>query len=331
MKIPSARSSLVPVLAGAISLGCLSGLAQGQDEKIDFEKQIWPILERSCVECHKAPFEENGRTKKPKAGLRMDGAWAIKMGSENGKVLVPGNADDSELWWRTDLPEDDDDFMPPTGKADPLSAEEKALFKKWIDQGADFGEWMGSLEGKPKEVSNSGDKMPVSEIQEVYKALSEGLEAPKEEAWKNVTAAGGRVMPLAAGSPLLSIDFRLVREEADDAKIGSISAVGNHVAQLDLSKTAVTDAGLAPISDLGRLVKLDLSQTSVSDEGLKALGGLKELRYLNLYGTQVSDAGLKPIQGLENLENLYLWQSKVTAKGIKALEKARPDLKVIWK
>lgn len=331
MRIPFVRSPFAPVVAGAITLGCMSDLAQGQDGKVDFEKQIWPILERSCVECHQAPYEENGRTRKPKAGLRMDGAWAIKMGSENGKVLVPGNADDSELWWRTDLPEDDDDFMPPTGKADPLSAEEKALFKKWIDQGADFGEWTGSLEGKPKEVSNSGREMPVSEIQEVYKALSEGLEVPEEEAWKDVTAAGGRVMPLAAGSPLLSIDFRLVREEADDADIGSIATVGDHVAQLDLSKTAVTDAGLAPVSDLGRLVKLDLSQTAVSDEGLKALSGLKELRYLNLYGTQVSDAGLKSLKGLENLANLYLWQSNVTAKGVKALEKARPELEVIWK
>ena len=68
----------------AISLG----VSPGQDQKIDFEKQIWPILERSCVKCHKAPFEENGRTIKPKAGLRMDGAWAISLGSENGAVMT---------------------------------------------------------------------------------------------------------------------------------------------------------------------------------------------------------------------------------------------------
>lgn len=304
---------------------------QAQDGKVEFEKQIWPILERSCVKCHRAPFEENGRTVKPKAGLRMDGAWAFIAGSENGAVLVPGKAGESEIWLRTDLPEDDDDFMPPTGKADPLSAEEKTLFKKWIDQGADFGEWVGNLEGKPKEISSTGDKLPVSEVQERYAALSEGLPVPKEADWKEVAAAGGRVMPLAADSPLLSIDFRLVREEADDAKIASISAVGGHVAQLDLSQTAVTDAGLAPVGDLKRLVRLNLSRTGITDAGLGALKGLENLDYLNLYGTQVTDAGLKQLATLKSLQNVYLWQSQVTNQGVKALQKALPEAKISWK
>ncbi len=322
-------SSSLAVSALFFASGLATGLAQ--DEKVEFEKQIWPILERSCVKCHKAPYEENGRTVKPKAGLRMDGAWAFKAGSENGAVLVAGKAEESELWLRTDLPEDDDDFMPPTGKADPLSAEEKALFKKWIDQGADFGGWAGNLEGKPKEMSNTGDKLPVSEIQEVYAALSEGLPQPKEDAWKDVAAAGGRVMPLAADSPLLSIDFRLVREEADDAKIATISAVADHVAQLDLSKTAVTDAGLAPVGSLKRLVRLNLSQTAISDAGLASLKELENLDYLNLYGTQVSDAGLKQLATLKSLQHLYLWQSKVTEKGVKDLQKALPEATISWK
>ena len=41
---------------------------------VDFEKEVWPILESRCVECHKAPYELNGLLKKPKAGLRLDGA-----------------------------------------------------------------------------------------------------------------------------------------------------------------------------------------------------------------------------------------------------------------
>jgi hypothetical protein len=244
-------------------LALLPAGASGQGEKADFEKQIWPILEKSCVKCHKAPHEEDGNTVKPKADLRLDGAWAITLGSKDGSVLTPGKADESDLYTRTALPEDDDDVMPPKGKADPLTADQKALLKKWIDEGANFGEWVGNLEGKPKEVTNTGGKMPVSQIQELYKKLSEGLPAPKEDAWKGVTAAGGRVMPLATGSPLLSVDFRLVREEADDAGIGTVAAVGDHVAQLDLSKTSVTDAGLAPVAEMKRLVRLDLNQTKI--------------------------------------------------------------------
>ena len=30
---------------------------------VDFEKEVWPILEERCVECHKAPYELNGKLK----------------------------------------------------------------------------------------------------------------------------------------------------------------------------------------------------------------------------------------------------------------------------
>lgn len=305
--------------------------ASAQGDKVNFEKQIWPILERSCVKCHKAPFEENGKTVKPKAGLRLDAAWAIKAGSENGAVLTTGKSAESEIYTRTALPEDDDDFMPPKDKADPLSAADKELLKKWIDQGADFGGWQGNLEGKPKEISATGDKIPVSEIQELYKKLGEGLKAPAETEWKGVTAAGGRVMPLAQDSPLLSVDFRLVREEADDARIGSIASVADHIAQLDLSKTSVTDAGLGEVGKLKRLVRLDLNQTKVTDAGLAALKGLENLTYLNLYGTEVTDAGLDALKGMKSLKSLYLWQSKATDQGVKKLQAALPEAKIVWK
>ena len=35
---------------------------------VDFEKQVWPILENRCIECHKAPYEQAGELKIPKPG-----------------------------------------------------------------------------------------------------------------------------------------------------------------------------------------------------------------------------------------------------------------------
>ena len=54
---------------------------------VDFEKQVWPILENRCIECHKAPYEQAGRVKNPKAGLRLDGAAHIMLGSDDGPVI----------------------------------------------------------------------------------------------------------------------------------------------------------------------------------------------------------------------------------------------------
>lgn len=147
---------------------------------VKFETEILPFLEKKCVECHSAPHaDKNGKIIKPKAGLRMDAAWAIKAGSEDGAVLVAGKPPESELFLRVTLPTDDDDFMPPSGKADPLTPEETELFKRWIEEGADFGDWHGNLEGKPATVSNTGDVVPTSEIQEVYKRLATGLTLPR--------------------------------------------------------------------------------------------------------------------------------------------------------
>ena len=217
---------------------------------------------------------------------------------------------------------------PPTGKADPLSDKEKELLAKWIDEGADFGGWAGNLEGKPKEISNAGGKIPTSEIQEIYKKLSEDLTPLKEEAWKDIAASGGRVMPLASTSPLLSVDYRLTAEDATDDKFSPITKIGNQVAHLDLSKTQVTDAIMDNIAGMERLVRLDLHKTSISDAGLAKLKGLKNLRYINLYGTQVSDSGLKHLHSIKSLKAVYLWNSNATPKGAKALEKALPGARI---
>lgn len=300
-------------------------------QKVNFEKDIWPFLEKKCVDCHRAPYEKGGKTKKPKAGLRFDGAWAIVLGSENGAVLVPGKADESELYGRVTLPEDDDDFMPPPGKADPFTKDEQALLKRWIDEGADFGGWIGNLEGKPKDVSNSGGKIPVSAIQEVYSRLSKDLPPLAEADWKSITAAGGRVMPLANGNPLLSVDFRLTGDEATDEKIATVKGIASNVAHLNLSKTSVTDAALAEIGKMKKLVRLDLHQTGITDNGLAHLHDLAELRYLNLYGTQVSDKGLAQLAKLKSLKAVYLWQSKATPQGAKKLQKALPDAEINFK
>ncbi|MBL9157202.1 MAG: hypothetical protein JNJ70_07015 [Verrucomicrobiales bacterium] len=299
--------------------------------EVNFEKEILPFLESKCLQCHKAPFEKDGKSVKPKAGLRLDAAWAIQAGSENGAVLVAGKSGESALYQRVTLPPEDDDFMPPKDKADPLTDAEVALLKQWIDEGAEFGEWRGNLEGKPADVSNTGKHITISETQKIYQRLAEGLAMPEEKSWESVTAAGGRVARLAQTSPLLSVDFRLAPEPATDEQILSAKVVAENLAHLDLSRSAATDGALALAAAAPRLVRLDLSNTAVGDAGLANLKELKELRYLNLHNTQVTDAGLKALEGLASLEAVYLWQSKATEAGVKALRQALPGAKINFK
>jgi hypothetical protein len=112
---------------------------------VDFEKEILPIFDAKCMKCHETEHEdETGKLKKPKGGLVMDTAEGLKKGGkEHGeKNIVPGKAAESRIYEVVAvLPISDEYFMPPEGKADPLTDAEKELLKKWIDEGANFGAW----------------------------------------------------------------------------------------------------------------------------------------------------------------------------------------------
>jgi hypothetical protein len=68
------------------------------------------------------------------------------------------------------------------------------------------------------------------------------------------------------------------------------------ITELDLSKSTVTDDHLGLINDLGLstlLLKLDLSQTAVTDAGFEKLVNLALLSDLNLVGTKVTPAAVE--------------------------------------
>ena len=110
-------------------------------DKVDFEKEVWPILHEKCVKCHRAPYKKGTRTKKPKGELQLDDKALFLKGGEGGVCVEPGKPDKSPLYKLTLLAPDHDDVMPPEGKADPLTDKEKATIKRWIEEGCDFGKW----------------------------------------------------------------------------------------------------------------------------------------------------------------------------------------------
>ncbi|HEX7859196.1 MAG TPA: c-type cytochrome domain-containing protein [Verrucomicrobiae bacterium] len=94
---------------------------------VTFAKDIKPMFEKACFNCH---GEE-----KQKAKLRVDSVEAILKGSENGKIVEVGKSEKSSLV-HTVAGLVEDMMMPPEGKADPLTKEQVALLRAWIDQGA---------------------------------------------------------------------------------------------------------------------------------------------------------------------------------------------------
>lgn len=94
---------------------------------LTFDKDIKPIFEKACVECH--------GEKKSKGKLKLDTLANTLKASENGKSVIPGKSADSALV-KAIARLNEDDAMPPEGKSKPLTAAEVGLVRAWIDQGA---------------------------------------------------------------------------------------------------------------------------------------------------------------------------------------------------
>lgn len=98
---------------------------------VDFVKQVKPILERSCVDCH--------GPQRARAHYRLDSREALLKGGDSGNAAaVPGHGDKSPLIQYVSGPGADLE-MPPKAKRhlyQALSAEEVRLLRNWIDQDA---------------------------------------------------------------------------------------------------------------------------------------------------------------------------------------------------
>ncbi len=111
------------VFASAAVLFCCRATGQ-----IHFSEDIQPIIEKNCVECH--------GPEKQKSGLRLDQKADALKGGDNGALLVPGNSAKSLLIQVVEGTHAEIGRMPK--KREPLSPDQIARLRKWIDQGADW-------------------------------------------------------------------------------------------------------------------------------------------------------------------------------------------------
>ncbi|CAN5563826.1 DUF1553 domain-containing protein [soil metagenome] len=96
--------------------------------KLEYNRDVRPILAENCFACHGADSAAR------KADLKLhdrDAALA-------SKAFVPGKPDESELVKRILLKDDDDELMPPVKSHKTLKPEQKAILKRWVQEGAEY-------------------------------------------------------------------------------------------------------------------------------------------------------------------------------------------------
>lgn len=95
-------------------------------EERELNVQVRSILAHNCYKCH--------GPEKVKGELRLDSKQMAMKGGENGPVIIPGDAANSELFRRINLAADHEDVMPAKGKKLPQG--DIDLLEFWIRKGA---------------------------------------------------------------------------------------------------------------------------------------------------------------------------------------------------
>lgn len=288
---------------------------------------VAPVFERRCVSCHK---EE-----KSKGQFRMDTFELLVKGGKEGPGIEPGNAAESNIVIRMELPEDDDDHMPPEGKPQVEDAE-LLVIKWWLDSGAD----------PAKKLTEYDVPAPVSEALALLTtyAPAVAVDAPghaapvaptgpsdalKSELAKLSSEFPGALSFESQDSARVTFSAVSMRGKFDDADFGKLAPVLPELVSADLSATLITDKSISMLGAAKNLRQLRLAETGITDAAIDSLLKLPALDSLNLYNTKVTDTGVLKLASIPSLKRLYLWLTAVTPEAVKALQEKLPDCEIV--
>jgi hypothetical protein len=108
-----------------VLLSILSVVPAIADEAVLYNRDIRPILADTCFHCHGPDAQTR------EADLRLD----LHADAAEHEAIVAGSPSDSLLYQRI-MSDDEHEVMPPPESGKTLTAEQKELLRRWIEQGA---------------------------------------------------------------------------------------------------------------------------------------------------------------------------------------------------
>jgi len=171
----------VPVFVArscSVLLAFLSPASVQANPKVEFNRDVRPILSDNCFNCHGSDSESR------EAGLRLDERDPAIAGGKSGlPAIVPGKPEESELLLRITAAHDSEDLMPTAdSKKAPLTAPQIAVLKQWIAEGAEYQpHWAFIAPRRPALPAGTKEANPVDAFVAVRR-LAAGLKAAPEAA-----------------------------------------------------------------------------------------------------------------------------------------------------
>ncbi len=304
-----------------LSLATLTKTERTKPTRIEqifvFEDVVQPLLEKRCVQCHRAG--------KLKGNLRLETHGDLLKGGKHGPAVVADNLTKSELYRRITLDPVHKEFMPTDGKT-PLTKTEVALIRWWIEKAAaadniKLTDVKGYQNVQPMVASVLGfagtTSVMAAEEGNSRFPVNPNIPLSGDTAQITVARREGFVIRVMNHQPLM-LDVTLPPKAGKSGvNLAVLKPLARHIIWLNLSDLNLTDGQLSTITDFSNLEKLRVEKNPIGNEALKSISGLTHLHALNVYGTKITPAGLATLKHMKQLENLYVWQTGITASDVK--------------
>lgn len=263
-------------------------------EALAYEDVIQPFLEEKCYSCH--------NSSKIKGGLRLDVPDLIQKGGDSGPSVVAGNPDQSELFKRVVLPEEDEHHMPPAGKR-PLTSEEIELMQWWITQGNPFEGTIASVEVDSR-IKGLLERRLLTKKPSVF---SQKVEVADQTVSNQLFEKYNIIISsIEQNSNLLQVHFlNATIDTLEQFDLKELLPLKDQITWLDLSNTKgkIKPESFKELANFKNLSRLNLQYSEFPEEDISYFKNMEWLEYINLYGVGISDSlNLDSVK----VENIYL-------------------------
>ncbi|MFY7825776.1 MAG: c-type cytochrome domain-containing protein [Flectobacillus sp.] len=278
-----------------------------------FEAVIQPILKEKCYQCH--------NEQKTKGGLLMTTLAGLKKGGKNGPVWMSGNALQSHLIERANLPLDDKKHMPPKGK-NQLTPEEITVLSAWINDGTNTQKTIKQLSAD-NPIKAYWEKIKKGSTSQTEVTFD--FEPANEQTIQKLNNPFRVIFPLANGSPALQADF-FVRQSFKPEQLAELTEIKEQLVILNLSNMPIKNEDLKTIGQFGHLEKLVLNNTDITGDNISSLQNLTNLKSLSLSGTKQTKNSLMELAKLPALKQIYVWNTSLKESEVNEIQKQFPTI-----
>ncbi|MBX3361555.1 MAG: histidine phosphatase family protein [Phycisphaeraceae bacterium] len=291
-----------------------SAVGAGIAGPVSFDRDVLPIFEARCVECH--------GPSRARASLRLD-SLERALDAEPW-VLSIAEPERSDLIARVRMSQSEDGAMPPKGER--LAASEIALIEAWIVSLArEVSNQGAGVDGEHPTLALSdrgGGSKPAEEIAPSQHPNAQAWSEDQVSALRSLRSRGARIEPVSVESDLLDANLSLMSPACDGDAFATLGPILGRVERLNLSGSALTSGDLAAIAGAESLRSLALDRTGIDDSVAGLLASLPKLETLVVTGTRFGDSGLQVLSGSATLRRVYAADSRVTDEGVSSVSAA---------